>query len=495
MAEDRVVQVALQMIYDARSARAFQQLAQDADKAAKAVQKELEKMPTAFQRGQEKLYGRAGIASNIGAYGTANTIGRVGGLAQGAESMGFGSLAGGLQRAAVPAAVIKSAIDAAAKVAVIAQDEWSNKQQKSRALFRALPGGEYAQEKYDAFTGRAAGMEGVDIRKQFGMRDVEYYAGLQQQALGFNPGQAGREAYSRAFRGQSPALPSVFDRTNPEGQRLYEQQQRILPLRQAELKAERELKGATAERVELQKQIEKISVREINLYKERMRLEGDKGGSGVSEAERISKIEQINAELNAGYSARRQGTESLMGLRQKEAGAGAEVQRAKLRTRLEGEAMTAERRVAVAESAGERLGGMNIFDREMGLQAARMIKARGSTEGVPQEFIQAARNFAPNFIGNIIKKSGQRSTQFAAGFNEFGEDDFGTLDVAGEDRRAQQARRELAKGEFAIDAKLSEEIARTGRDFGKYVGEVLYRILETAKSEIEQTIRQGRPQR
>jgi hypothetical protein len=124
-----------------------------------------------------------------------------------------------------------------------------------------------------------------------------------------------------------------------------------------------------------------------------------------------------------------------------------------------------------------------------------MIKARGSTEGVPQEFIQAARNFAPNFIGNIIKKSGQRSSQFAAGFNEFGEDDFGTLDVAGEDRRAQQARRELAKGEFAIDAKLSEEIARTGRDFGKYVGEVLYRILETAKSEIEQTIRRGRAER
>lgn len=496
---DRVVEVALQMIYDARSARAFAQMAQEAKKAAKEVERELAKMPTAFQKAQEEVNRRAGIASSLGAYGAANTMGRMGSMAQGLEALSPGNAASALlQRGALPVAFAKAVTDTAARASVIAGDNFANTQQKLRSGFRMLPGGEYVQEKFDQFSGRASGMEMVDYAKQMGMADLQYRSGMLGQSLSFDPGQAGRVATAQAYRGQKAPLPGVYDRGTAEGRQRFELESKLVPLRREELKAERELKGAAAERLEYERQLEKLKTRELGIYRERTRLEsrGARGGplglSGVEEERRLAAIEMTNAAIRDTAGLRRTATESLLGARTKEAGSIAEVERAKLRTRLEERATRAETNVGLAQSAADALGSMDPFTRRMNMQYALNIKARGTTVGMPQEWIQGARAFGGAEIDDILRRDIYRSPEFAEGVKAFPGRFGTTTDVRGEDVAAQEARRELAKGEFAIDAKLSEEVARLGRDFGKYIGEILYRILETAKSEIETKFRQGR---
>lgn len=496
---DRTVTVALQLVYDPRSARAFAQMAKEAAKASAAAQKETAKAVSGFQERDQRLSAIGGTASNLGAYGFAGRLGRMGSFAEGLQGAGFSRLATGAQRLAVPLAIAGGAANLAEAAALSVNDRYSTDQQKRRAFVRdILPGGERAQRMFDAFSGRAAGYEQLNIDAQNRAAEAQSRNDRTQFGLSFNPRQAGAEATARAYRLNSAVTPGVFDRTTADGERQYRDAQRLLPLKQAEAKAEREMRSAVAERLGSEKELVSIANRNAQLVKDRDRLanqaSGPFAGSGVEQQSRLKQIESLNSEINSGLGLERSAREAVYSGKQNEARAIAERKKARDRTQLLGEAEMLESRVDTAGGAAMRLGTQNVADRMFGRQMARMIKDRGSVEGLPQEYIAAAQNFAPELIGNIIKKSYTATDEFKGDVAEFGIADFGTADYAGDSKRAQENRNKLAESEYAADRQAAESVAAAGKQFGAEVGDIINRALDNAKSEILNVVRLGRNQ-
>lgn len=469
-------------------------MAQEASKASEAVTK---KITSEFQRSAARNQEVAGIASNFGAYGFANRVGRVSSMAAGAQAAGFGGAASLLQRAAIPLGVAGGIANAAQSAANILHDRYSTAEQSGRAFVRDfIPGGERAQKFVDALSGRAAGMEQAQIDAQYRSAGGQARNERLQLGLSLNPRMAAAQAVSDTYRKQSAIAPGIYDRTTSEGERQYREEQRILPLKQAEAKAEREAASASKERMSYQKELVSITDRTNTLTKERGRLlaelNKDENQSGVSRMNVLKNIETVNNELEGARGLKRSATESVIGATQREAGAGGELAKARMRTQLLGQAETLAGRVETANEAGSRLGGMNVYDRQFGLYAAKLVKERGSTDGLPDEIIQAAQNFAPQAIGSIVRKTGQGSAEFAEGFKEFGAADFGTTDAAGDSKKEQELRRQLAEGEFKIDKDVSANIVKSfenaGRDFAAIIDEGLQKM----KVEILNVVRQGR---
>lgn len=492
--EQRTVSVSLQLLYDPRSGRAFQQMAKEAEKAAKAANSAV---VGEFAKRDQALSAIGGTASNLGMYGTANRLGRVGAFAEGMQGLGFNRGAAMLQRAALPLAIAGGLANAGEKVAGYAYDAYSTNSQIGRQFVRdLLPGGERAQRFVDALSGRGAGMEQAGITGQYGAAAAQARTERMQFGLQFNPRIAAAGGTAEAFRRQSAVAPSVFDRTTSEGERRYREEQRILPLKQAEAKAERDAASATKERVSLQSELTKISGRSNELTRERQRLERELGReenqSGVKRQNVLKQIENVNAEIGSTLSLQKGAAEGLVGARQKEAGAGGELTKARLRTRLLGEAETLEGRVETAQAAAEKLGGMTPFDRAYGLYAARIVKERGSTEGLPDDILSAAQNFAPSFVQSVARKTGAGTAEFKEGFAEFGAADFGTTDIGGDSTRAQELRRQLAEGEFKIDAGVADKILNSFSEVGRQIGEIIEQGLQRQRSEILNVVRLGR---
>lgn len=515
---NRTVSVSLNFVYDPRSARAFAQMAKEAAKASAEANKQAAKAVGDFERRDKRISAIGGTASNLGAYGFAGRMGRIGSMAEGLQGMGMGGMGGMLQRAAVPLAIAGGVANAAEKVAGYSYDKYSTGAQIGRSVVRDLvPGGERVQKFADAMSGRAAGMEEADLNAQRRAADA---SGREQMAafqLGHNPRQAGLEAMAQSFKGQSAVTAKIIDRSTSAGELAYRQEQRLLPLKQAEAKAERDMNAATAERLESQKELVKITARTNDLTRQRGQLEKGAAGrqtkgaggswdrfvdsslgwmaddtSGVKQQDRLKGIEGVNAELGGNLNLQRQAKEADVAAQNKQAQARAELEKARARTKLQGQAETLEEGVQTAQGAGRRLGGMNQFDRAFGLQAARLVKQRGTTDGLPQEYVAAAQQFAPEYVGKLMEKAGLDSAEAKAGREEFGAADFGTADATGDSKKAQALRKELAEKEFASEAKLSASVAESGRDLGGFIADTIQQMVDKAKAEILNQIRLGR---
>lgn len=446
-------------------------------------------------------YGTTKHAVALGSFGfgeTAGTAGRISGAATGLDSVGFTGAATALQRAALPLAVANSLASGAEGVAGMAYDNYSTGEQKGRQFVRDfVPGGARVQRFVDAMTGRAAGYEQAGIDAQMRSAESQYRGRLASFEQGFNPQQAGREGYARAAAGQSAITPTVFDRSSAVGERAYREEQRLLPLKKEQAKAEREYAAATAERLSAQQELNKANDRARALENQRAKLERDlqrgDNQSGVSRQNVLLRIRNVNEELTGAYSGQQSAIQQSAAARGRESEAGGAARLARARTQLLGQADVLDERAQTALGSASRIGGMNPFDRMQGLQAARLIADRGSTEGLPQEVVQAGLGFAPQTVGKIVQQTGAQSEAYKLGAADPRlAADFPAGDPNALQKQADELRKQFAEVEDDVNKQVASALSSSFKNVGKEIGQAMRQELLKMKDDIIRAIQVGR---
>lgn len=344
----------------------------------------------------------------------------------------------------------------------------------------------------DSVTGRTAAMQKADIfRGQFGAVDVA----ATRQILGFNlafkPEQAGMESRAASIRQQSPIYGFMGARSSAEGERAYREQARLVPLQQAQVKAEREAKAATAEHAESQSELNRALRDEIRLRERRTQiqrdLENDSGGPGRQSL--LRQFENVNQDIQNVLDIQRRAREQVRttGIRAAEAGGAAG--RARIAATLGFQADIAEERAGVAAGSAQTLGGMNMFDRWFAIMSLRALQARGP-EGLPPEMLAAAGRVAPQTVGKLLEG-------FGGGTREFQElQKLAPVDFPGvpEDlrREAAERRKEMVDRELEVERRVGEAIAQSGRDLGRFIINAINDSATATKEEILNSQKLGR---
>lgn len=439
----------------------------------------------------------------LGSFGfgeTAGTAGRISGAATGLDSIGFTGAATALQRAALPLGIANSLANGAEGMAGMMYDKYSTGEQKGRQFVRDfVPGGARVQRFVDAMSGRAAGYEQAAIDAQMRSAEGQYRGRLASFEQSYNPQQAGREGYARTAGGQSAVLPTVFDRSSAIGERAYREEQRLLPLKREQAKAEREYAAATAERLSAQQELNKANDRARALEQQRAKLERDlqrdDNQSGVSRQNVLLRIKNVNEELAGARANQQSSVQQSAAARGRESEAGGAARLARARTELLGRADVLDERAQTALGSASRVGGMNPFDRMQGLQAARLIADRGSVEGLPQEVVQAAQAFAPQTVGKIVQQTGAQSEAYKLGATDPRlAADFPAGDPNALQRQADELRKQFAEAEDSINKQVAGALAASFRNVGRDIGAALAKSLQDMKADIINTIRVSRNQ-
>lgn len=492
--ETRNVQVRLTVDIDKSAPRMFQAFAREFNKGNKQISAEMDKaarkQASEFKEYQEKLYRASGTAAQLGFNSFGSSISGKAQFAAGLEKAGFSGAAGVVSRAAIPLAMAEQAGKLAQFAAGSVYDKYSTGNQVGRSFVREfVPGGERIQNFVDSMTGRAAKMEEADLEGQRERARAQARNEIAAFRLSFNPQQAAREATASAFGRQGAILPTVFDRSSVGGEVAYRQEQRIIPLKQAQAKAERDMSAATAERLENQKQLAKIDKDGYEIAKRRVRLtqalNDDSNQSGASRQQVLNDIEVANMEFVGNRNNRRRALEQVMGATQREAGATGEAQKAKLRTDLLGKADELEQRGERGLQTAGALGGLNPYERQFAVDALKNAEQYG-WDALPPEAQQAVQSIAPERAEKLRQKAGLGSAAYA----QLGQiaPELAPNDPNDLRKQADTLRQQFAQSEFNVDKGVAENISASGRTFGRDIANIINQVLEAAISEIRNNV-------
>lgn len=492
--ETRNVQVRLTVDIDKSAPRMFQAFARAFNKGNKEISAEMDKtarkQASEFKEYQQKLYNASGTAAQLGFGSFGSAISGKAQFAEGLNKLGFGGAAGVVSRAAIPLAIAEQSGKLAQFAAGAHYDRYSTSNQIGRSFVRDfVPGGERIQGVVDSLSGRAAKMEEADLE---GQRERARAQARNEQAafrLSFNPQQAGREALAGAYGRQGAILPSIFDRSNTLGERGYREEQRLIPLKQAQAKAERDMSAATAERLGNEKELAKIDKDGYEIAKRRVRLtqalNDDNNQSGASRQQVLNDIEVANSEFVGNRNNRRRALEQVMGAKQREAGATGEAQKARLRTEQLGKADILEERGNQGLSTAGALGGLNPYERQFAVDALKNAEQYG-WDALPPEAQQAVQSIAPERADKLRQRAGLGSsayTQLGQIAPELAPNDPNDLR-----KQADTLRQQFAQSEFNVDKGVAENIAASGKTFGRDIANIINQVLEVAIAEIRNNV-------
>lgn len=494
----QTVQVQLKLDIDKNAPRAFQSIAREMNKTNKQFNKEMQEYISAeakrFQTTQSRNIMSATVASQLGFGGIAGSFSRTRQQAETLSELGFNRGAGMLSRAAPVIAGAQAMAGLAQFGANAAYDRYSTSAQIGRGFVRDfIPGGESIQRFTDSMTGRTAKMEQARIDAQIGIAAAQARNETRAYMLSFNPRQAGLEGTAAAYRSQSAILPTVFDRSTASGERQYREEQRLLPLRLAEAKAERDIVAAKKQRQAAEMESKNILMESVRLTEERKRLERelakDENASGASREKILRTIETTNFELGGNYALQKQAAQAVVEARRAEETAKAEKERATVRRELLGRADILDMRADSSQQAARTLGSMSPLDRQFAVNAVELVKRYG-VDALPPDIVSAANAVAPNTIGKLIEKTGANSKAFDRLRSIAPDDASGSPNTLR--MMADQLRREAASEEFGIDKSFAAAMAGAGRDLGKVIASVIVEEFAKAKSEIINQVRLGR---
>lgn len=497
--ETRNVQVKLVLDIDKSAPRMFQSFARELNKSNKAVSTEMDKQArktaSDFADYQTKLYKRSGTAAQLGFGGFGQSVAGNTNFASGLNNLGFSGAAGLAQRAAIPLAIAAQSAKLAEFAANAHYDVYSTQAQKGRSFVREfVPGGEKIQNFVDAVSGRRAGYEQADIEAQQANARGNFRNQLDAFQAGFRPRQASAEALAKSFAGQRAVTPSVFNRGDVLGERAFREEQRVLPLRQAAAKAERDVAQATSERLANERELSGLSKTGIDLTKQRGVLEKalnkDENASGVSRERILKQIESVNQELTGNLHNQRSAREGILSSGQREVGAQGELTRANLRADLEGRASVLESRGQQGLSTAGALGSLNPYERQFAVEALKNAEQYG-WDAIPPEAQSAVSRIAPERAEKLRQKAGLSSSAYgalgAAGFSDIAPSDPQAMIT-----QADRLRQQLSQGEFDADKNQAQKFAELGRGFGRDVANIMIQLLEGALSEIQNRVLRGR---
>jgi len=462
---------------------------------AKKAERDLKNMWAGVTGGPAGSGAKPGTFRGVGGSGGGGFAGLGGGKGSAADLQKGGGAGGmfagipgaaGLMRFAGPAYLAHLADKSSVNIANSAYSEHMTSSQQGRSFLKeVVPGGEWLANRADAFTGRKSKMDRAEDQKRAREFDIQQRQQESQFMLRYGPEQAGREERSRQASGFGGIMLGPMARNTAAGEREFREQSRLLPVRREMAKAEREAAGAAVERKAAEAEFIKLADREKRLIIERGEAQTKVNrdtGSGPARQEKLLQLESRERELQAVAAEKQVAAEAKMMAMQREASARHAVGQARAGM-AEARAANLEERAGTAAATEQRLGGMNVFDRQFGLQSLKDLQQYGVDRLTPEQ-LQAAQQMAPQTVAKILETHGA-GTREAGELSKLAPADYGGRSE-GLRQDAQQAR-DVAESERAqSDAQFYKSAADSGRDMAGIVKEAMRVQFESFKREIEQ---------
>jgi hypothetical protein len=446
----------------------------------------------AFREQQARTNEQASAFSRLGFSGISGGMNRMTGYAEGMRGMGLPG-SGLMSRAAPVLGMTITGLNTSASVSRIFQDERATSGQRERALARLLPGGETVQGWYDTFSGRERGIARVEEQHGLAQIGVQRESALQNFGLEYGGLQAGRQARADVMGASSPTLMANIEQRTAAGKRQFEIESRMLPLRQATAKADREAIIATKEREAAQKRLNGLFHNGLMLEGERHRIEkalaGDGNDSGVPRQDLLRQAQRNEELLAANSSATVNAARTRDALQQREFGAQAETTFARARE-TRGEATTARQQADMSADSASRLGQLGVGGRMKAKAFYNMLKANPELADYSPAIVQGAMQYDPREVQAIIERRGTLSPEFQAGIKG------GAASFPGDPEALRQRAIDLenrATGEeFNGEQTLAKEGAATGEKMASIVRAAIRAEFDAFQQKMENDFNIGR---
>jgi hypothetical protein len=283
--------------------------------------------------------------------------------------------------------------------------------------------------------------------------------------------------------------PQGFDRSTVLGEKLYKEEEQLLPLRQNLTRATR--RHAEAETLAA---VESNKAAELNQQAQRLRKEylSSKGireelGKGKNEAAETAQIQayakedpQAQRVLTALEQARDQQMRALQARRNS-----AQTEHEKRQADIEikrGQYEVAKQREQTTYSQAQRAGSLSPVQYQMAIQAFRQVKQVGLSRATP-EMIQAAKQIAPETIAKMERDIGEKRLPELQ--KEVGSEEYRNKSLAEARKRTDEAREQVTQSQDADAQKTSEGMAKAVSGVMEVVMKLFDQKMDALKSQFE----------
>lgn len=455
------------------------------DKALRDLQRSIE----AASKSQERLQQSAAavfsplITNPAGGRGGATGAGLV------KDERGFGSAVGSaLGRYVAPIMVAHTALETAKFSALAVHDPYITGGQIERQGFRQLaPFGGTVQDLVDAFSGRAAKMQQVDIASK--RRDLEnqFQDQFSRFTTSYAPRQAGREEAARQAAGFGGIYMPRTDRTTAGGEIQFQEQSKLIPVRREIARLEREAAVAVKERNAAESNFADLTRRSLGLEQTRARLTAQvraDQGAGPERQAMLRELNDVENQLKRLAEARQQAAEAVAQSREKAGAAGAAVTKARAEE-AETRAEIFESRAARSAGRAKQLGLMSPIERQQALQALELAQKYG-LDYLPPELKQQALALAPETVGKLAETQGALTPEFRRA-QELAPAEFGEKGTTPEDLRqeAAKAREEAESLRVQAEQQFTSSAEAAGRDLAMQIRGMMKTFFDAMKRQIE----------
>lgn len=374
-------------------------------------------------------------------------------------------------RSARVAGVAYGAMQVGATAGTAFRDPYQTNGAGAYQTFKSIPGVGYAAGVGEAIGGRTSRMEANQVASQ--KIDVISAGASERQSTAYQLGQQSDSARNRSsvLAGASVSAFAGGDRSSARGEREYQFAKRLLPLQDAQAKAEREQTMAVKDRVSAQNRLVGLEQQESQLMKKRADMEKALGGTGgfvasvMGDGDRAAYatgVAKLTEQIEATKRLRETATRDVANARVGEVQAGGAAREASIGVGRERLSQTMELGAQYRQTA-QSLGAMGVGGRQQAKQAWDIVQQIGIDNAGP-DLVNQARAFDPQGIAKLEQAAGAGSAEYAAG-RAAGVEGYGDIEANQRDEVEQTNRlRELgleneklsAKG---IDAALGSELA------------------------------------
>jgi hypothetical protein len=454
-----------------------------------------------FDARQSWMRERGSALQQVGLTSAGSAYHRASSMAEGFQGLGMNRAAGLAQRAALPLAVasgVGSMMNTVGQAARIHHNPFATNEEKGRALFRMLPGGETMQSFVDSITGREGRMQTIEKQGRQAMAQARGEQRVMSVFGGLEPGQQGRGMLAATYavqqnRGMAAGtFHPVMDRSSARGDVAFQNEMKLIPARKELLRTERELAKATAERQASEQHMKSLSNKQLELSKDRARVERElrqqDNQSGPNRFRKQNELARILQEQQAYGEQQASHAQSLTGARQAEAQAKGAVGAASAgmkRAEADVKQAAADRSMGTARTLGE----MDPLQRQQGMNVLKMLQEGANPDLLPADMKALARQVAPAEYDKIITRHGAQTETFQAGKQA------GLVGFEGDpfqlQKEADQLRREGDEGEFKAEGQAAQEVADAGRGLANTIKGYVEKMIEAVKREIENELQMG----
>ncbi len=433
-------------------------------------------------------------------------------------------------RLAIPLAVAHQVFSATKTIAAVHNDEYLSEGQKGRALFKGLvPGGESALDWYDTVSGRKRDMERAS--EEAGRRSIVTDAVNTGASNRYQLGAVVDQYQIRgATLGKSEAVHMAqIDRSTGMGERRFEIESRMLPLRERAARADREsviangrVGAALKQQTGLREEGVQLAMQEAYIAK-RLAQPNTPGtadkvarsaaylsnpllgagldamgmfrGSGAPEgAERLDLLEQqkdVSTRRLANLELQKQSARDV-GSRKGEAGlADAEIMKARAGM-LRGEGDIAEYNATTAGDSAVRLAGMGVGGRMQAKMFFDMAKSNPQLLASVPEIAAGASQYAPKETRKMLEQVGESLPEYREGAQR-GYADFPVrTSIADERRRGTALHNEAATDDLRAEARAAKSLSDSYSETLMKLAEINSREMNARLAAFETKLKEGR---